>query len=192
MKQLVCEMCDGTAWTKQDGFFICQGCGMKYSVDEAKKLMVDVEEKGSEEVPAVEIAVQPSESLADRELKNLYQAAKNAMEVNDSEMALKHYERISVLDPNNWEAVFYPVILKTEKIKNGEIEIAAVSIGNCLKKVLQLIYGMDAPEEDKIKAVETVYLRCLETATWLTSASNGFRQSLTRGNGWLALTDGWR
>ena len=113
MKQLVCEMCDGTSWTKIDGFFVCQGCGMKYSVEEAKKMMTELDEKGETNVFVAQSSV---ESLEERELKKLCQAAKNAMEANDSEMALKHYERISVLDPNNWEAVFYPVILKTKNM----------------------------------------------------------------------------
>lgn len=51
MKQLTCEMCGGTDLMKQDGAFVCQNCGMKYSVEEAKKLMIEgtVEVKGSVE-----------------------------------------------------------------------------------------------------------------------------------------------
>ena len=41
MKQLTCEMCGGTDLIKQDGAFVCQNCGMKYSVEEAKKMMVE-------------------------------------------------------------------------------------------------------------------------------------------------------
>ena len=49
MKQLVCEMCGSTNLIKQDGVFVCQSCGCKYSVEEAKKMMVEgvVEIKGS-------------------------------------------------------------------------------------------------------------------------------------------------
>ena len=38
MKQLTCEMCGGVDLIKQDGVFVCQNCGMKYSVEEAKKM----------------------------------------------------------------------------------------------------------------------------------------------------------
>ena len=41
MKQLTCEMCGGTDLIKQDGVFVCQNCGMKYSVEEAKKMMIE-------------------------------------------------------------------------------------------------------------------------------------------------------
>ena len=41
MKQLTCEMCGSTELIKQEGFFVCQTCGTKYSIEEAKKLMVE-------------------------------------------------------------------------------------------------------------------------------------------------------
>ena len=43
MKQLVCEMCGSTDLLKEEGVFVCQSCGCKYSVEEAKKMMVEVE-----------------------------------------------------------------------------------------------------------------------------------------------------
>lgn len=45
MKQIVCEMCGSTELKKEDGEYICQACGTKYSVEEAKKLMVEIEGK---------------------------------------------------------------------------------------------------------------------------------------------------
>lgn len=41
MRQLTCEMCGSTDLMKQDGVFVCQSCGCKYSVEEAKKMMVE-------------------------------------------------------------------------------------------------------------------------------------------------------
>ena len=41
MKQMTCEMCGSTELVKQDGFFVCQTCGTKYSVEEAKKMMIE-------------------------------------------------------------------------------------------------------------------------------------------------------
>ena len=41
MKRLTCEMCGSTDLMKQDGVFVCQSCGTKYSIEEAKKMMVD-------------------------------------------------------------------------------------------------------------------------------------------------------
>ena len=41
MKALTCEMCGSTNLIKEDGVFVCQSCGTKYSVEEAKKMMVE-------------------------------------------------------------------------------------------------------------------------------------------------------
>ena len=43
MKAIVCEMCSSNNLIKEDGVFVCQVCGTKYSVEEAKKLMVEIE-----------------------------------------------------------------------------------------------------------------------------------------------------
>lgn len=39
MKALTCEMCGSTNLIKEDGVFVCQSCGTKYSVEEARKMM---------------------------------------------------------------------------------------------------------------------------------------------------------
>ena len=36
---LSCELCGHTEFLKQDGVFVCQGCGTKYTLEEARKLM---------------------------------------------------------------------------------------------------------------------------------------------------------
>jgi len=39
MKQLTCEVCNGTDLIKENDVFICQSCGAKYSILEAKKMV---------------------------------------------------------------------------------------------------------------------------------------------------------
>ena len=62
MKALKCEMCSGNDFVKQDGLYVCQFCGTKYTSDEAKKLMIDgeVEVKG---VMTLEKLAQNGETL---------------------------------------------------------------------------------------------------------------------------------
>lgn len=43
----ICELCGGSEFVKSDGMFVCQGCGTKYSPEEAQKLM---KEDGAEDV----------------------------------------------------------------------------------------------------------------------------------------------
>lgn len=37
MKHLICEVCESDNIIKQDGLFICQSCGAKYSIEEIKR-----------------------------------------------------------------------------------------------------------------------------------------------------------
>ena len=69
MKQMVCEMCGGTDLIKQDGVFVCQTCGCKYSIEEAKKMMIE----GNVDVSGSTVKVDTSD-----ELKNLYELARRA------------------------------------------------------------------------------------------------------------------
>ena len=43
MKKMTCEMCGSTELIKQDGLFVCQSCGCKYSVEEARKLLIEID-----------------------------------------------------------------------------------------------------------------------------------------------------
>ena len=81
MKQLTCEMCGSTDLMKQDGVFVCQSCGTKYSVEEAKKMRVE----GTVEVTGSTVKVDTSTELA-----NLYQLARRARDDNNSEDAEKY------------------------------------------------------------------------------------------------------
>lgn len=44
MKKLVCEVCGGMNVKKQNGVFVCADCGIEYSLDEVKKLFVEMDE----------------------------------------------------------------------------------------------------------------------------------------------------
>lgn len=180
MKQLVCEMCGGTDLIKQEGTFICESCGCKYSVEEARKMMIEgvVDVQGTVKVDTTD------------ELVNLYKAARNAKEASDYITALKHYERIGVLDPDSWEALFYLVILKSYSIRNGEIESTAYHIFNSLPKVFDLIIEKITDEKERKAVVGEVVEELLSTSRRLTEASYNFYKSLTKGNGVRAVTGG--
>ena len=100
MKQLTCEMCGSTDLLKQDGVFICQSCGTKYSIEEAKKMMVE----GTADVTGSTVKVDTSDELA-----NLYQLARRAKDADNAENAAKYYEMILLKGATNWEATFYSV-----------------------------------------------------------------------------------
>lgn len=97
MKQLTCEMCGGTDLMKQDGAFVCQNCGMKYSVEEAKKMMIEgtVDVQGTVKVD--------NTAFVERYLQN----AHRALMKEDWEEVEKYYNMVEQNAPDNMEAVFF-------------------------------------------------------------------------------------
>lgn len=94
MKQLICEMCGSTDLIKQDGVFVCQTCGTKYSVEEARKMMVE----GTVEVTGT-VKVDNTAAIA-----NYLQMANSALEANNNEEAEEYANKIIELDPQHSEA----------------------------------------------------------------------------------------
>ena len=45
MKRMICEICGSSDFIKENGLFLCQSCGAKYSLEEARKIMTDVDEE---------------------------------------------------------------------------------------------------------------------------------------------------
>lgn len=167
MKSLICEMCGSNGLIKQDGVYVCQSCGTKYSVEEAKKMMVE----GT-------VKIDNSEKL-----QNYYTLARQAKESNDAENAVKYYDLIKQEDPNSWEACFYNVYFRAMQTKIMNIESAANSVKNCLKTVFGLIKNGTDSDEEKKKHVMEVALRvrfiCAlfersAKSTFFTSYNNSF------------------
>lgn len=160
MKRLACEMCGGTDLIKQDGVFVCQNCGMKYSAEDAKKMMIEgtVDVKGTVKVDT------------SGELENLYQIARRAKDDNNGENAAKYYDMILLKDPTSWEASFYVVYFKALECKIAQIRSAAISVSNCEKNVLMLIRD-NVPEDEQADAVKEVMLRSLLIANMLANGA---------------------
>lgn len=98
MKQLTCEMCGSTDLMKQDGVFVCQSCGCKYSVEEARKMMVE----GTVEVTGT---VRVDDSAVKKEqINNYLEMAKTALDGEDIEGVVSYCDRILEIDRDNYEA----------------------------------------------------------------------------------------
>lgn len=161
MKQLTCEMCGGTDLIKQDGVFVCQNCGMKYSAEEAKKMMVE----GT-------VKVDNSEKL-----KNLYQVARQSRDSNDFENAAKYYDMIMQEDPNSWEAAFYNVYYRAMQTRIAFIASAATSVENSLSNVFALIKKNEDITSQKV-AVSEITIRVTQLCSLLESnARNTLKSS---------------
>ncbi len=160
MKPLTCEMCGSTNLIKQDGVFVCQSCGTKYSLEEAKKMMV-------EGTVSVEGTVKIDTSS---ELKNLYEVARRAKDMENASNAEKYYDMILVKDPTSWEASFYVVYYRAMACTIAEIWSAANSIVNCLPSVLDLVKNY-VPEDEQINVLNELFGRVLGLASMLNNAA---------------------
>lgn len=160
MKALTCEMCGSTNLIKEGGVFVCQSCGTKYSVEEAKKMMVEgtVDVKGT-------IKVDTSD-----ELKNLYEIARRAKDSDNSENATKYYDMILVKDPSSWEANFYVVYYKAMSCTIGQISSAGNSVMNCLPSVIDLVES-NVSEDEKENVFKEIQARCSIIAHMLSGAA---------------------
>ena len=168
MKALTCEMCGSTNLIKQDGVFVCQSCGTKYSLEEAKKMMVEgtVDVKGTVKVDTSD------------ELKNLYAIARRAKDDNNDENALKYYDMIMVKDPNSWEATFFVNYYQTMTCKIAEIANAGFKLSHCLDSVCKLVRDQITDPEEKEKAINEIYAHCITAAGMLSGAASNHYEGI--------------
>ena len=143
MKQLTCEMCGGTDLMKQDGVFVCQNCGMKYSVEEAKKMMIEgiVDVQGTVKVD--------NSAFVEKYLAN----ARRAKQKEDWEETEKYYNMVEQNDPTNIEAIFYSAYGKAKvSLIDSDIykrESVFKVLNNCVS-ILDDNFSMDKREQNEI------------------------------------------
>lgn len=108
MGHIACELCGSADLIKQDGAFVCQSCGCKYSLEEVKKLM-------NQESTAIQTTVNTDLSF---EYVNLKKAIYEAMLDGRFDSAYSNSVRLLASNPDDPEmiAVQALVILGREKM----------------------------------------------------------------------------
>ncbi len=89
MKQLVCEMCGSKDLIKDGGVFVCQSCGCKYTVEEAKKMMIE----GTVRVDNTHM------------IENYLSMANNAYRSSNNAEAENYCNKVIEIDPTNYQAL---------------------------------------------------------------------------------------
>lgn len=142
MKQLTCEMCGGTDLIKQDGVFVCQSCGMKYSVEDAKKMMIE---------GTVEVAGTVKVDTTDTTEKNLINA-RRAIENEDWENVEKYYSLVEQNMPDNIEVTFFCVYGRTMNLLFDTDFFKREQSFNALNKVISTLgeYYNNTDEDKQI------------------------------------------
>ena len=160
MKALTCEMCGSTNLVKNEGVFVCQSCGTKYSVEEAKKMMI-------EGTVNVEGTIKIDNS---NELQNLYEIARHAKITGNNEQARKSYDKILISDPNSWEANFYTVYYQSMSCNIAGIAHAGNTLTLCLPTVIHLVKKY-IPESEQHDVIEEIYDKTINIASMLSEAA---------------------
>ena len=134
MKALTCEMCGSTNLIKEDGVFVCQSCGTKYSVEEARKMMVEgtVSVKGT-------VTVDNTGAI-----RNYHVMASNASQAGNYAEAESYCNKIIEINPRHsraWQlkgtAAGWQSTLANNRIKESM---------NCFNNALEYANGEDAEE----------------------------------------------
>ena len=143
MKQLTCELCGGTDFAKQDGSFVCQSCGTKYSLEEARKIMSEASPTGTDEVKPSVVNVQNT-----AQVDNLFNLAKSSYDSKNYAQAENFCNQIIGIDNKNFEAW---------KLKGRAIHFQTTAGNdrgleafNCLKEAFALLdnEGQKAQKEE--------------------------------------------
>lgn len=88
-------MCGSTDLIKQDGVFVCQTCGCKYSVEEAKKMMIE----GTVDVSGSTVRLDNTSNI-----ENYLKLAENAFSANNNKEAESYSNKILEINPNYYKA----------------------------------------------------------------------------------------
>lgn len=134
MKAIVCEMCGSQELVKEEGLYVCQNCGTKYSAEDAKKMMVEIDNS--------------------KKLSNLYERARKSLEVDDLEHAAEYYKQILDENPKDWEAYFYTYLGEFTSYTNAQ----AGSVASKLSSTIPAAYDMAVEDCNIEEATERVVI----------------------------------
>lgn len=140
MKQLTCEMCGGTIKFKQDATIgVCDSCGSKYTIEEAKKIMEESIIKKNSPVKGVAKENNTNKNSLSNQVENLYAMARNAKDEDNPEMAVEFYRSLTIQDRYNWEPLFYYSYFN---------DIHCDSLGDTTDSLGKVFYFIEKSEEN--------------------------------------------
>ncbi len=127
MKAIQCELCGATDIVKDGDFFVCQSCGMKYTPESAKKMMV-------EGVVQVEGTVKVDNT---QQIENFLSLARKAHDSDNEKEAEDYANKVLEIEPTNYEALYLKGIAAGWQTTGGNnripeaIDYFSQAIANC-------------------------------------------------------------
>ena len=90
LKQIICEMCGSNKFIKRDGLYECQYCGCQYTLEEARKLIVE----GT-------VKVDESDKIV-----NWIKLADSAFSNSSWSEAYSYYCKVLEIYPEDWKSIY--------------------------------------------------------------------------------------
>ncbi len=103
MKKIVCELCEGTEFTKENGMFVCHGCGTRYTAEEARGMMREVE-GDAPVVTGAPVVGAPMGNPNQQQIDNMLLLASTAFEADNNQEAENYCNQVIALDAMNYKA----------------------------------------------------------------------------------------
>ncbi len=144
MKALVCELCGGNDLVKDGEYFICQHCGTKYTLEEAKKLLIEGVVK-----------IDSSDTM-----HNYIDMAKQALECNKGASAYDYINKALEIDTRN---------AKTWLLKIEAIAHIGTLANPMIDEIIQAGKNAILYASDHEKMRHSVYVEYLEIASQILS-----------------------
>lgn len=161
MNAIKCEICGSSELLKDNGVFVCQYCGTKYSLEEARKLLGTVKIDKSDDIENLK-------TLASRNLQN-----------GDYKQASAYYEQVLRELPNDPEIVFYAAY--TAAKASTDTETACANLVFAFKTTIELYAKENVHDlNEKIyPLVDYIMSYCDDEALRITSSPNFNRYAAT-------------
>lgn len=103
MKKIVCELCEGTEFTKENGMFVCHGCGTRYTAEEARGMMREVD-GDAPVVTGAPVAGAPMGNPNQAQIDNILVLATTAYEAQNYAETENYCNQAIVLDAMCYKA----------------------------------------------------------------------------------------
>lgn len=175
MNALVCELCNSNELVKENGVYVCQHCGTKYTVEEARKLLVE----GKMDVSGSTVKLDNSAFL-EKQLVN----ARRAYDKQDWEEVAKYYNLVEQNAPDCMEAVFFSAYGKAMHTLTTKDYDKRESAFKVLRNSISIINDcFETTNEDKETVLATIADAVLKLSTM---------RYIYEGVGYTKGTTGWQ
>ena len=154
----VCEVCGGTGVIKSGDVFVCETCGMKYSLENVKKMMSGGAAPTPAPAPIAATSAPTSAPMPTVDEKTYMERslvnARRAKDKEDWEEMEKYYNMVEERDPECLEAIVYSAYGKAMQTLFQDDFFKRQQVFNVLKNCIGMILEkMDSTSADTLNFV---------------------------------------